>query len=57
MANASFALGMVAPIPDKLTAMKAGRYKANHGLPPRGIPERSIKLDLRDLEAPCVLRC
>ena len=29
MANASFALGMVASIADKLTAMKAGRDKAN----------------------------
>src|SRR5665213_1756028 len=29
MANASFALGMVASIADKLTAMKAGRNKAN----------------------------
>ena len=29
MANASFALGMVASISDKLTAMKAGRDKAN----------------------------
>jgi len=31
MANASFALGMVASIADKLTAMKAGRDKANSG--------------------------
>jgi hypothetical protein len=31
MANASFALGMVASIADKLTAMKVGRDKANHG--------------------------
>ena len=30
MANASFALGMVASIADKLTAMKAGRDEANH---------------------------
>jgi hypothetical protein len=30
MANASFALGMVASIADKLTAMKAGRDKANN---------------------------
>ena len=30
MANASFALGMVASIADKLTAMKAGRDKVNH---------------------------
>ncbi|MGY9105396.1 MAG: hypothetical protein ACKVG0_02440, partial [Alphaproteobacteria bacterium] len=29
MANASFALGMVASIADKLTAMKAGRDEAN----------------------------
>ena len=31
MANASFALGMVASIADKLTAMKAGRDKVNYG--------------------------
>jgi hypothetical protein len=31
MANASFALGMVASIADKLTAMKAGRDKVNSG--------------------------
>jgi len=31
MANASFALGMVASIADKLTAMKIGRDKANSG--------------------------
>ncbi len=31
MANASFALGMVASIADKLTAMKVGRDKANYG--------------------------
>jgi hypothetical protein len=31
MANASFALGMVASIADKLTAMKAGRDKVNCG--------------------------
>ncbi len=31
MANASFALGMVASIADKLTAMKAGRDKTNAG--------------------------
>ena len=31
MVNASFALGMVASISDKLTAMKAGRDKANSG--------------------------
>jgi hypothetical protein len=31
MANASFALGMVASIADKLTAMKSGRDEANHG--------------------------
>jgi hypothetical protein len=31
MANASFALGMVASIADKLTVMKAGRDEANHG--------------------------
>ena len=31
MANASFALGMVASIADKLTAMKVGRDKANSG--------------------------
>ena len=30
MANASFALGMVASIADKLTAMKAGRDQVNH---------------------------
>ncbi len=30
MANASFALGMVASIADKLTAMKAGRDEANN---------------------------
>ncbi|QWG13656.1 DUF2786 domain-containing protein [Bradyrhizobium sediminis] len=30
LANASFALGMVASIADKLTAMKAGRDKVNH---------------------------
>ena len=30
MANASFALGMVASIADKLVAMKAGRDRANH---------------------------
>ena len=30
LANASFALGMVASIADKLMAMKAGRDKANH---------------------------
>jgi hypothetical protein len=30
MANASFALGMVASIADKLTATKAGRDKVNH---------------------------
>jgi hypothetical protein len=30
MANASFALGMVASIADKLTAMKSGRDEANH---------------------------
>lgn len=29
MANASFILGMIASIADKLTAMKAGRYQAN----------------------------
>ena len=31
MANASFALGMVASIADKLTAMKAARDKVNSG--------------------------
>ena len=31
IANASFALGMVASIADKLTVMKAGRDEANHG--------------------------
>ena len=31
MANASFALGMVASIADKLTAMKAGRDQVNRG--------------------------
>jgi hypothetical protein len=31
MANASFALGMVASIADKLTAMKAGRDAVNNG--------------------------
>jgi hypothetical protein len=31
MANASFTLGMVASIADKLRAMKAGRDEANHG--------------------------
>jgi uncharacterized protein DUF2786 len=31
MANASFTLGMVASIADKLTAMKSGRDEANHG--------------------------
>src|SRR6267154_2736762 len=31
LANASFALGMVASIADKLTAMKAGRDQANSG--------------------------
>ena len=31
MANASFALGMVASIADKLTVMKAGRDEVNHG--------------------------
>lgn len=30
MANASFALGMVASVADKLTAMKAGRDRINH---------------------------
>jgi hypothetical protein len=30
MANASFTLGMVASIADKLTAMKSGRDEANH---------------------------
>ncbi len=30
LANASFALGMVASIADKLTAMKAGRDQVNH---------------------------
>ena len=32
LANASFALGMVASIADKLAAMKAGRDRANDGL-------------------------
>ncbi len=31
LANASFALGMVSSIADKLTAMKAGRDQVNHG--------------------------
>jgi hypothetical protein len=54
MANASFALGMVASIADKLTAMKAGRDKVNCGsgralvvLKAAVVDEEFGKLDLR----------
>jgi hypothetical protein len=60
MANASFTLGMVASIADKLTAMKAGRDQANNGagrdlvvLKSAVVDAELDKLDLKLAKGPC----